>query len=81
MSVLISDDILYASRMQETEFLRKIVLWFYQQKRLSMGKASKLVHMTRQQFQHLLASREIPVNYGAKQIKVDINILTRVRQL
>jgi len=30
MSVVISDKILYASRMQENEFLQEVAIWFYE---------------------------------------------------
>ena len=81
MSVIISDEILQASHMKENEFLREIAIWFYQQKRLTMGKASKLAKLTRLQFQYLLASRKIPVNYDVDDFDADIATLTKLGQL
>ncbi|MEM7533216.1 MAG: UPF0175 family protein [Chloroflexota bacterium] len=81
MSVIISDDILQASRMKENEFLREIAIWFYQQKRLTMGKASRLANLTRLQFQYLLASRKIPVNYDVEDFDADLATLARLGQL
>lgn len=81
MSVIISDDILQATRMRENEFLREIAIWFYQQKRLTMGKASRLANLTRLQFQHLLASRKIPVNYDVEDFDADMATLTKLGQL
>lgn len=78
MSVVISSDILYASHMTETEFLQEVAVLLYEKGKLSLGKASKLARMGRIQFQLLLASRQIPINYDIADFEADLNTLGRI---
>ncbi len=78
MSVVISSDILYASHMTETEFLQEVAVLLYEKGKLSLGKASKLARMGRIQFQLLLASRQIPINYDIDDFEADLNTLGRM---
>jgi predicted HTH domain antitoxin len=81
MSIVISDDILYATHMTETEFLQEIAILLYEKGKLSLGKASKLARMGRIQFQLLLASRQIPINYGIEDFEADLKTLHQMGQL
>jgi len=81
MSIVISDDILHATHMTEAEFLQEIAILFYEKGKLSLGKASKLARMGRIQFQLLLASRQIPINYGIEDFEADLKTLRQLGQL
>jgi len=81
MSIVISDDILYATHMSETEFLQEIAILLYEKGKLSLGKASKLARMGRIQFQLLLASRQIPINYDIEDFEADLKTLRQMGQL
>lgn len=81
MSILISDDILAATAMTEAEFLQEIALSLYQKEKLSLGKASKLAQMNRMEFQSLLASRQIPINYGIDDFEADLEVLRSLGKL
>jgi predicted HTH domain antitoxin len=81
MSIVISDDILYATHMTETEFLQEIAILLYEKGKLSLGKASKLARMGRIQFQLLLASRQIPINYDIEDFEADLKTLHQMGQL
>ena len=81
MSIVISDDILYSTHMTETEFLQEIAILLYEKGKLSLGKASKLARMGRIQFQLLLASRQIPINYGPEDLESDLKTLHQMGQL
>jgi predicted HTH domain antitoxin len=72
MSVVIPDDILHASGLSEEELLKEIVLMLFEQKRISIGKASNLLEMNLIQFQHLIASRDICVHYDVDDFKADV---------
>lgn len=43
MSLVIPDEIVKASGMSETELMQEIVLMLFQQKKISIGKASRLL--------------------------------------
>lgn len=81
MSIVISEDILYATHMTETEFLQEVAVLLYEKGKLSLGKASKLARMSRIQFQLLLASRQIPINYGVDDFEADLKTLHNLGQL
>ncbi len=81
MSIVISEDILYATRMTKAEFLQEVAILLYEKGKLSLGKASKLAQMGRIQFQLLLASRQIPINYGIEDFEADLKTLHDLGQL
>jgi predicted HTH domain antitoxin len=81
MSIVISEDILYATHMTEAEFLQEVAVLLYQKGKLSLGKASKLARMPRVKFQLLLASRQIPINYRVEDFEADLNTLHNLGQL
>jgi predicted HTH domain antitoxin len=81
MSIVISDEILYATHMTEAEFLQEVAILLYEKGRLSLGKASKLAKMNKLQFQLLLASRQIPVNYGIEDFEADLHTLHQMGHL
>lgn len=72
MSLVISDDILQASGLSETEFMLEIAIMLFQQERISIGKASQLAGMNQIQFQRLLASRNICIHYDVAEFQEDL---------
>jgi len=78
MEIEISDDILQATGMSEEELRREIAVMLFQIEKLTLGQASKLAGMSQLQFQHLLASRRIPVHYDVAEFEEDLNTLQRL---
>jgi predicted HTH domain antitoxin len=62
MSVLISDEILEAAQISETELKREIAILLFQQKKLGLSKARELAEMPLVEFQRELARRGIVVH-------------------
>lgn len=81
MSVLISDDILYITRMTETELLQEIAVLLFQKEKLTLGQASQLARMSQLQFQLLLASRQIPIHYDVDEFEADLGTLRDMGRL
>jgi predicted HTH domain antitoxin len=79
MSLTISDDLLLTMRMTEDEARQEIAVLFYQKRKLTLAQASRLAGMDRMQFQHLLASRLIPINYDVKDFEEDLKNLRKLR--
>lgn len=75
MSIIISDEILCATRMTESEMKLEIAVMLFQKEKLTLGQASRFADMNRISFQHLLASRQIPVHYDVKDLEKDIENL------
>jgi predicted HTH domain antitoxin len=75
MSVLIPDEVLEAAHMSAEEFQREVALMLFERGKLTMGQASRLAGMPRLPFQHLLASRQIPVHYDVGDLEADLETL------
>jgi predicted HTH domain antitoxin len=75
MSVVVPDDILRSARMTEEELRQEIAVLLFQKEKLTLAQASRLAGMSRLQFQHLLASREIPVHYDVADLEEDLKTL------
>ena len=56
----------------ETEFRKELALALYQRGVLPQGKARLLAHMTRWEFEQLLADRRIPRHYTDADLDDDI---------
>ncbi len=72
MSILITDKMLREIHLTEPEFNLEFALFLFQQKKISLGKASQFAHLTRLQFQKVLYSRQIPVHYDIKDFHEDL---------
>ncbi|MCC7353872.1 MAG: UPF0175 family protein [Anaerolineae bacterium] len=81
MSVVIPDDILQATGMSVAELTQEIAVLLFQKEKLSIGQASRLAGMSRLQFQHLLASRQIPLHYDVADFEADLQTLREMGRL
>ncbi len=81
MSVIVPDEILTATRMTEAEMRQEIAIMLFQREKLTLAQASRFAGMHRVAFQHLLASRHIPVHYGVEDFEQDIQNLREMGRL
>lgn len=75
MAQILPDDILQATRMTEEELRQEIAVLLFQRQKLPLSRASRLAGMSRIEFQHLLANRQIPVHYDASDFEEDLETL------
>jgi predicted HTH domain antitoxin len=75
MSILIPDDVIYATHMNASEFMQEIAIHFFELDRLTLGQASRLAGMSQLQFQFLLFSRQISVHYDVAEFEADLQTL------
>jgi len=75
MSVVIPDEVLSAARMSSAELKRELAALLFQQERLTLAQASRLAEMSRLEFQHLVASRRIPIHYDKAEFEEDLATL------
>jgi predicted HTH domain antitoxin len=75
MNVTIPDEILQSARMTEEELRQELAVLLFQKDRLTLAQASRLASMDRLRFQHLLASRGIPVHYDVEEFEQDLSTL------
>jgi predicted HTH domain antitoxin len=81
MSVVVPDEVLTATRMSEAEMRLEIAIMLFQQEKLTLAQASRFAGMHRVAFQHLLASRHIPLHYGVEDFEQDIQNLKEMGRL
>jgi predicted HTH domain antitoxin len=75
MSLIVPEDIVQATGMSEEELRQEIAVLLFQREKLTLARASRLAGMGRVQFQHLLASRQIPVHYDESDFEEDLQTL------
>lgn len=81
MSIIVSDEILAVTHMTEAEMRQEIAVMLFQKEKLTLAQASRFAGMHRIAFQHLLASRQIPVHYGVADFEQDIQTLRQLGRL
>lgn len=77
----IPDEILQAAHMSEAEMLQEVALLLYGKEKITLSQASRLAGMDRLQFQHLLASRGISVNFDIHDFEQDLGTLRSLGRL
>jgi predicted HTH domain antitoxin len=78
MSVVISDDVLQATGMSSAELKQELAALLFQKEKLTLAQASKLAGKSRLEFQHLLASRSIPIHYDLPEFEEDLATLREI---
>jgi predicted HTH domain antitoxin len=67
--------------MSADELMQEIAILLFQKEKLSIGQASHLAGMSQLGFQHLLASRRIPVHYDVAEFEEDLETLRKMGRL
>lgn len=75
MSVVVPNEILAATRLSEAEMRQEIAVMLFYREKLTLAQASRFAGMHRVAFQHLLASRHIPIHYGVEDFEQDVQNL------
>ncbi|HEX3035875.1 MAG TPA: UPF0175 family protein [Thermodesulfobacteriota bacterium] len=75
------DEILQATCMSATELKQEIAVLLFQKEKLTLGQASRFAGISQLQFQHLLASRQIPVHYDVAELEEDLKTLQELERL
>jgi predicted HTH domain antitoxin len=81
MNIVVPDEILSITRMTEAEMLQEIAVMLFQKEKLTLAQASRFAGINRIAFQHLLASRQIPVHYDVEDFQQDIKNLQEMGRL
>lgn len=67
--------------MSATELKQEIAVLLFQKEKLTLGQASRFAGISQLQFQHLLASRQIPVHYDVAELEEDLKTLQELERL
>ena len=80
MPLTVSDELLHTAHLTEAELLHEIAITLFQQDRLTLGQAAGFAGLTQLDMQRLLASRQIPLHYGAEDLDHDLaTVRSRLR--
>jgi len=79
--VTVPKQIIQSAGMSEQELIEEIAIMLFQKEKLTLAQASRLAKFSQIQFQHLLASRCIPVHYGIEDFKHDMSTLDELGRL
>lgn len=77
MSITIPDEVLAFTGLSEAEIRRELAVALFQVERLTLAQAAKLADQTQLEFQKVLASRRIPLHYGAEELNDDLQTVRR----
>jgi predicted HTH domain antitoxin len=80
-TVTFPNDLLFSTNMTQQEIAIELAIALYQREKLSLGQAASLSGMRKMQFQHLLASRDIPLNLDVADLEKDIANLKALGRL
>ena len=75
MSLVISDDVLAVSGLNEESLLTEVILMLFQQDKLSLGKAAALLEISQVRFQRLLTEHNICIHYDVAEFREDVAYL------
>jgi predicted HTH domain antitoxin len=67
--------------MSKDELLREIAIMLFEKKKLTLGQASQMAGTNQLEFQHLLASRQIPIHYDVEDFESDLETLRGMGRL
>jgi len=81
MGLTIPDEIVYSTRMSVPELKQEIAVMLFQKEKLTMEQASKFAEVSIIQFQHLIASRQVPVHYDVGDFEQDLRTLRQMKRL
>jgi predicted HTH domain antitoxin len=81
MNIVVPDELLTITRMTEAEMRQEIAVMLFQKEKLTLAQASRFAGINRIAFQHLLASRQIPMHYDIEDFDNDIKNLREMGRL
>ena len=81
MSIVIPDEILESARLTPDELKLEIAVLLFRRGGLTLAQASRFCGISRLQFQHALAARQIPVHYDIAELESDLGVLRQLEQV
>jgi predicted HTH domain antitoxin len=78
MTLTLSEDLVQATRLSKQQILRELAVALFQGGHLTLPQAAGLAETDRLTFQHVLASRGIPLHYGEAGCEEDLRTLSKL---
>jgi predicted HTH domain antitoxin len=81
MAIILSDEFLTKSALNETELRLEMAIWLYQKGKISLGKAAELAEINKIELQNVLGERQIPMNYSLTDYLQDTLVIQKIPPL
>lgn len=78
MTLTLSEDLVHSTRLSEQQILQELAVALFQGDHLTLAQAARLARVDQLTFQHLLASRRIPLHYGEQGYEQDLATLSQL---
>ena len=78
MTIEIPDHFVARAPFTEQEIRVDVLAFLYQKRVLTLEKAARLAGVTRLDFQHILADRQIPIHYDLADLEMDLRHLSEL---
>ena len=75
MTLTLSEELVQATRLSEQQILLELAVALYSGDHLTLSQAATLANLDRIRFQHVLASRGLPISYGNAGYDEDLKTL------
>lgn len=75
MSLVIPDEFLQTAHISEADLKLEIAILLFQQEKITLGAASQFVGINQLEFQRILGSRKIPIQYGVEDFRQGLRTL------
>ncbi len=72
MTLELSDELVQTTRLSELQIRQTLAVALFRENHLTLAQAARLAEMDRIAFQHVLASRGIPLHYTAADYEDDL---------
>ncbi|NUQ26739.1 MAG: UPF0175 family protein [Saprospiraceae bacterium] len=79
MIIEIPDDVMAHAPLSEDEIRIEVLAVLYKKRVLTLEKAARLAGITRFDFQHILAERQIPIHYDESDLEMDLRHLSELK--
>ena len=78
VTLIFDEDLVQATRLTEQQILQELAVALFQGDHLTLAQAARLGRTDRLGFQHLLASRGVPLHYGDAGYEEDLKTLSKL---
>jgi len=79
MSLVISDDVVRATRMSAADLRVEIATLLFLDDKLTLGQASQFAGVSQPEFQAILGRRRIALHYDVQDFRSDVRTLDELR--
>lgn len=78
MNLTIPNEIMESAHLSEQGLREDLAILLFEQGKITLGQASEIAQKSYLEFQHLLASRKVPIHYEIDEYKEDLATIEKL---